>query len=278
MKARMIKYLKVLIITIKGFTVDKVSLQATSLSFFSAMAVVPFVAIMFVITNGFGVGQRVEELLYFYFEGSEEVISHVVEFATNIITTASNGLFGLISFFFLLSTVIWLMLNIERAFNEIWKVERSRSLKKRAIYYLTLLFVAPLIVFIFLTLALLYSNALNSVGLVIDRYVPVTSIFSWVTAYFFIALVFTLMYKLIPNTKVKIAAAFNSALVVAVPFIAVQFLYLETQLMVTGLSAVYGVFAAIPLFMVWMNISWTMILFGAELSHAYQNVDKYKYI
>ncbi|MGE0091042.1 MAG: YhjD/YihY/BrkB family envelope integrity protein, partial [Bacteroidales bacterium] len=75
-----------------------------------------------------------------------------------------------------------------------------------------------------------------------------------------------------------VSAAFNSALVLAFAFIVVQFFYLETQLMVNGLNAVYGVFAAIPLFMVWMNISWTLILFGAELSHAFQNVDNYKYI
>ena len=278
MRARMIKYLKVFIITIKGFTSDKVSLQATSLSYFSAMFVVPFVAIMFAITNGFGAGDSLQHLLYTYFQGNEEIISYILTFAENIIKTSRNGLFGVISFLFLLSTIIWLMLNIEKAFNEIWKLENGRSLKKRALYYFTLLLVSPFVIFIFLTLALVYSSALQSVGLEIDRYVPVTSIFTWITAYFFIAGVFTLMYKFIPNTKVKVSAAFNSALILAFAFIVVQFFYLETQIMVTGLSAVYGVFAAIPLFMVWMNISWTLILFGAELSHAFQNVDNYKYM
>ncbi|MDD3299375.1 MAG: YihY/virulence factor BrkB family protein [Bacteroidales bacterium] len=278
MRARMIKYLKVLLITIKGFANDKVSLQATSLSYFSAMSIVPFVAIMFAVTNGFGAGERLESLLYSYFEGNEQIISYVLKFATNIIKTSRNGLFGVISFLFLLSTIIWLMLNIEKAFNEIWKVESGRSFRKRAIYYMTLLFVSPFVIFLFLTLALVYTNTLKSIGLEFDKYLPITSIFTWITAYFFITGVFTLMYKLIPNTKVRVSAAFNSALVLAFAFIVVQFFYLETQLMVNGLNAVYGVFAAIPLFMVWMNISWTLILFGAELSHAFQNVDNYKYI
>ena len=90
-----------------------------------------------------------------------------------------------------------------------------------------------------------------------------------------VVVVFTMMYFLIPNTKVKFAAAFNSALILALAFIVVQLFYVETQLLVSGLNAVYGVFAAIPLFLVWMNISWTLILFGAELSHAFQNVDNY---
>lgn len=277
LRARMVKYLKVLIITSKGFTNDKVALQATSLSFFSAMSVVPFVSLMFAITNGFGIGKKLEELLYKYFEGNEDIISYIVTFANNIISTSQNGIFGIISFVFLISTVVFLMLSIEKSFNEIWKLSSGRSFKKRLAYYFLLLFVSPLIIFVFLTMGLLYSNALLSIGLEVDRYIPLTSIFTWFASYIFVTVVFTIMYKFIPNTKVKLAAAFNSALILAFAFIVVQFFYLETQLLVSGLSAVYGVFAAIPLFLVWMNISWTVILFGAELSHAFQNVDNYKY-
>lgn len=278
MRTRMVKYLKVLIITIKGFSNDKVGLQATSLSYFSAMSVVPFVAIIFAITNGFGAGKKLEELMFTYFEGNEDVITYILEFANNVIERGKNGLFGLISFLFLLSTIVFLMLNVEKAFNEIWKLGSGRSFKKRVIYYFTLIVTSPFVIFIFLTLGLIYSKVLDIVGLEIDKFIPITSIFTWLTSYFFIAGVFTLMYKYIPNTKVKLSAAFNSALILAFAFIVVQFFYLETQIMVTGLSTVYGVFAAIPLFMIWMNISWTLILFGAELSHAYQNVDNYRYI
>ena len=126
-----------------------------------------------------------------------------------------------------------------------------------------------------MSLSLIYTDTLKSAGLQIDSIIPLTSIFTWLTFYAIVTGVFTVMYYFIPNIKVKIAAAFNSALVVAFAFVVVQFFYLETQLLVSGLNAVYGVFAAIPLFLVWMNISWTLILFGAELSHAYQNVDTY---
>ena len=277
MRARMVKYLKVLIITIKGYSNDRVGLQAIALSFFSALAVVPIVALIFAVTNGFGLSDKFEMLLYTYFEGNQDIIAYLVQFANNIISTSQNGMFGGISFLFFLWSVIWLMLNIEEAFNEIWKLQKGRSFKKRAAYYFIMLIVSPLVIFMFLTLSLVYSKALNSVGLDIDRFIPLTSIVTWLVAYSFITGVFTIMYKYIPNTKVKLSAAFNSALILAFAFIVVQFFYLETQLMVSGLNAVYGVFAAIPLFLIWMNISWTIILFGAELSHAYQNVDSYKY-
>ncbi len=277
MRARMVRYLKVLMITIKGFSNDKVSYQAIALSFFSALAVVPIVSLVFAVTNGFGLSDRFEMLLYTYFEGNEDIISYLVQFANNIIETSKNGTFGAVSFIFFLWTVIWLMLSIEKAFNDIWKLENGRSFKKRAAYYLLMLIVSPLVIFMFMTLGLVYSDTLKSAGFEIDRYIPVTSIVTWIIAYSFTTGVFTIMYKYIPNTKVRLSAAFNSALILAFAFMVVQFFYLETQLMVSGLNAVYGVFAAIPLFLIWMNISWTIILFGAELSHAYQNVDSYKY-
>lgn len=277
MRARMVRYLKVLMITIKGFSNDKVSYQAIALSFFSALAVVPIVSLVFAVTNGFGLSDRFEMLLYTYFEGNEDIISYLVQFANNIIETSKNGTFGAVSFIFFLWTVIWLMLSIEKAFNDIWKLENGRSFKKRAAYYLLMLIVSPLVIFMFMTLGLVYSDTLKSAGFEIDRYIPVTSIVTWIIAYSFTTGVFTIIYKYIPNTKVRLSAAFNSALILAFAFMVVQFFYLETQLMVSGLNAVYGVFAAIPLFLIWMNISWTIILFGAELSHAYQNVDSYKY-
>lgn len=123
----MVRYLKVLIITLRGFNSDKVGLQSVALSFFSAMSLVPFVALMFAITKGFGLAQRLETLLRTYFAENEDIIEYLLQFANNVIKSAENGLFGIFSFLFLLWTVIWLMLSIEKSFNDIWKVERYRS-------------------------------------------------------------------------------------------------------------------------------------------------------
>jgi len=276
MKARLVRYLKVFIITIRGFATDKVGLQASNLSFLSTMSVVPFVALIFAITNGFGFSARMEELIYTYFHGNEEIIKYLLKFANNIVSTLKNGLFGIINFLFLISTVIFLMLSIEKSFNDIWKVGGGRAFHKRLAYYSVLLLVSPMVILIFLTLGLIYTNTLKSVGFEIDRFIPLTSIFTWLSFYILVTLVFSVMYFVIPNTKVKFVAAFNSALILAFAFIVVQFFYLQTQILVSGLNTVYGVFAAIPLFLIWMNISWTLILFGAELSHAFQNVDYYK--
>ena len=67
--------------------------------------------------------------------------------------------------------------------------------------------------------------------------------------------------------------ALKAAIVSGILFTGVQYLYLETQVMVAKQSAVYGVLAAIPLFMIWLNIGWSIVLYGAELSYAFQNVN-----
>ena len=250
-------------------------MQAITLSFFSAMAFVPFVALIFAITKGFGYAQRLERLLYTYFSGNEDIVGYILKFSNNVIATTQNGLFGIISFVIYIWTVIWLLLNVEKSFNNIWKVGDMRSFGKRLAYYLILLIVSPMVVMLFLTLAILYINTIQSFSLGINNTIPITSIFTWLIFYAIVASILTVMYKYIPNIRIKFAAAFNAALVAAFAFVVVQFFYLETQIMVSGLNAVYGVFAAIPLFLIWMNISWTLILFGAELSHAFQNVDNY---
>lgn len=276
-KASLIKYLKVFIITVRGFGVDKVGMQATTLSFFSAMAFVPFIALIFAITKGFGISGRLEQLLYGYFNGQKEIINILLEFAYNVINTTQKGIFGIISFFFFIWTVVWLMLSVERSFNNIWKVSNVRSFGKRVAYYTLLLLVSPFLIMVFLTLALLYLHTVENYASGLNSYIPITSIFTWLIFYIAVVFVFTIMYKFIPNLKVKIFSAFNSSIIVSSVFVLMQLLYLETQILVTGLNAVYGVFAAVPLFLVWMNISWTIILFGAELSHAFQNVENYTF-
>lgn len=276
-KARLIKYTKVFIMTIKGFGMDMAGMQATTLSFFSAMSLVPFIAVIFAITKGFGLSDKLIELIYTNFSGNEEVITYLLKFANNVVASTEKGLFGIISFLFFISTVFGLMMSVERSFNLIWKTGNGRSFHKKIMYYTIFLIISPLLILSFLALAVIYINAIESLGSSLNDIIPITSIFTWLAFYALVTLVFSLMYKFIPNTRVKFVASINAALIVAAAFVVVQLLYLETQIMVSGLNAVYGVFAAVPLFLVWMNISWTIILFGAELSHAFQNVDNYKF-
>lgn len=274
-KARFIKYMKVFLITIKTFSGEKIGFQAVALSFFSTMSVVPFIAIVFAVTGGLGLADKLTDFLYSYFNNSQQVIDTILGFAQNIINTAQSSTMGLFSSLTFVFIVIWMMLNVEKVFNNVWKVQMPRKLIKRLSVIIAMLIVAPFIVMVFFSGSILYSHALGYIGLDVEEFGLFKNILTWVLVGAIAMLTFSVMYKFIPNAQVNYKDALRAALIVAIPFAAVQYTYLETQVFVTRLNSIFGAFAAVPLFMVWINIGWFIILFGAELSYAFQHVDSY---
>lgn len=274
-RARFIKYMKVMMITIKTFSSEKIGFQAVALSFFSTMSVVPFIAIVFAITGGFGLADKLKEFLYDYFNNSQQTIDMVLGFAQNIIDTAQSGVLGLVSAFLFLWIVIWMMMNVEKVFNNVWRVQKSRNLFKRLSVILAMLFVSPFIVLVFFGGSFVYSHALSYLGLDIEELTAFKTILTWALFGVIATLTFSAMYKFIPNAQVNYQDALRAAAFSGIAFTVMQYLYLETQVFVTRLNGIYGAFAAVPLFMIWINIGWFIILIGAELSYAFQNVDNY---
>ena len=274
-KTQLIKYLKVAVITVKEAGINHLGLYAFSLSFFTTMAMVPFAAVAFAVTEGFGLKSTLQSLLLEYFSDNREIVQLIIGFAENIVTISQQDAFGIISLLFFIGTVVWLILKVEKCFNVIWKAERGRSLAKRFLYYLGILIVAPLVITMFLSVTLVFTSTMNSIGFDFQLFRYAGFLIRWLAFYGIIALFFTILYKYVPNVKVKFSAAFFAALISAAAFVGWQYLYMETQLLVSRLNTVYGAFAAIPLFLIWMNVSWTVILVGAEISHAYQYQEQY---
>ena len=274
-KARFVKYLKVMMITIKTFSSEKIGFQAVALSFFSTMSVVPFIAIVFTITGGFGLADKLKEFLYGYFNNSQQTIDMVLGFAQNIIDTAQSSLMGLISALLFLWIVIWMMMNVERVFNNVWKVQKSRNLFRRLSVIIAMLIVSPFIILVFFGGSFVYSHALSYLGLDVESFSVFKTILSWVLFAVVATFTFSAMYKFIPNSPVDYGSALRAAVYSGAAFTIMQYLYLETQVFVTRLNGIYGAFAAVPLFMIWINIGWFIILIGAELSYAFQHVDSY---
>ena len=274
-RARFFKYMKVLIITIKTFSAEKIGFQAVALSFFSTMSVVPFIAIVFAVTGGLGLADKLETLLYSYFENSQQTIDFIIKAAGNIIETSLGGGMGLVSGLLFVWIVVWMMLSVERVFNNVWKVRKSRNIFKRVSYILAMLMIAPFVMIVFFSGNIMYSHLLQSIGLDPESFGILKTFISWTLFALIVTFTFSAMYKFIPNAYVKYGNALIAAIPAAIAFTLVNYLYLETQVLVTRLNAVYGVFAAVPLFMVWINVGWYIILIGSELSYAFQHVDNY---
>ncbi len=169
-----------------------------------------------------------------------------------------------------------MMMCVESVFNNVWKVNKSRNLFKRMTFYLAITCISPFIILVFFSGSIIYSNVLDL--LLPDKIAfsdNIKSFLGW--AVFAIVSIFTFasMYKFIPNHIVEWRNAVKAALLSGIVFTIMQYLFLETQIFVSRLNTIYGAVAAIPLFMFWLNFGWFIILFGAELSYAFQNVNSY---
>ena len=273
-KAKVVRYIRIVILTAKNFSRQNVGQQAVALSFFTTMAFVPFLAVAFAISNYAGLGEYLRELIYDNF-GHDMIVDQILSFADNIIAASQQDIYGIISSLIFLWMVIWLLSRVEWSFNRIWKVDRNRILWKRVLAYILTMTASPFIIIVFLSVSLTIADGINTLGLEIPFLSTFSTFLIWLAFYVFMVIVLGVMYVLIPNARVRLLPALSAAAISSLAFTIVQYLYLETQMFVSRMNAVYGVFAAIPLFMVWLNIGWFIVLLGSELSYVFQNVDNY---
>lgn len=275
--ASLVKLVKLVMITVNTFSLNKMGFQCIALSYFAMMALVPFVALMFAITGGLGLSDRIAEGLYKIFPANPEFVSTMMEKANGLLDTAKGGGPGLVSFLIFLWAIIWMMFQVETVFNNVWGIRKiPRKLYKRFGFYIIVLILSPLLVFLFSAGIAFYANVTNLFGLDLSDVSFLPKALGYLGFYTVSVFTFSAMFTFIPATKVKYRYALLSAAITAFVFVVFQYLYLETQMFIGKLSHAYGVIAAIPLFLIWLNYSWQIIIYGAELTYGFQNVDKYK--
>ena len=274
-KGRLVRDAKTVVLMMNTFIDQKIGYQVTALAYNSMLAVVPAIAIGIYLTDTIGLRDHFAQMLYSNL-GESEITEVILHAADNIVKTAESGLFGFISMATFVWIVISLMITVHQVFNNVWKVERDGNLLRTIGVVIGITLLSPFVVMLFFSGSVLYSHVLTL--LFPDNLYLASHIRSFLTWLVFAAVavgVLHVMYKFIPATKVHSRYSLKAALLSGIIFTGVQYLYLETQVMVAKQSAVYGVFAAIPLFMIWLNLGWSVVLYGAELSYAFQNVDQH---
>lgn len=274
MRAHFIKDLRVLVVTIKTFSAEKIGFQAVALSFFCTMAAVPFMAVAFAITGGLGLEDTLKQLLVSNIP-NQQAVDTLFGYAQNVIDTAQSSPVGLVSALLFTWLVLWMMMCVESVFNNVWRVNKSRNIFKRLTFYLVIMGLSPFVVLLFFAGAIVYSNVLDILVPDVAFSENIKNFLGWVVFAAVSVMTFSAMYKFIPNHYVRYKDALKAALLSGVLFTILQYLFLETQIFVSRLNTIYGAVAAIPLFMFWLNFGWFIILIGAELSYAFQNVDNY---
>jgi membrane protein len=275
-----ITQLRVVILALRGFNEDKCSLRASALTFYSLLSIVPVCALLFGIAKGFGIEKTLETQLMDKFPGQEEVLMQVIEFARTLLEQTKGGMIAGIGLAILFWIVIKLLSNIEHSFNDIWGIKESRSAMRKITDYISIMLICPVLI--------LMSSGLTV--FIITQIKQITERFSFLGFFspliFFsfkllpcgvICGVFTFVYIFMPNTKVKFLSGLIAGVIAGITYQVAQWGYINFQVGVAKYNAIYGSFAALPLFLIWVQISWLVVLFGAEISFALQNIDTYEF-
>lgn len=272
--AEIVKIVKLVRVTVGTFVHNSMGLQCVALSYFVTLALIPFVAFIFAISGTLGLSLTIADTLYHIFPGNPDFVDTVLDRALNMIDMAKGGGPALVSALIFLWAIIWMMFQVEKVFNNVWGIRKiPRKIYKRFSFYLLVLLLSPFLLLIFTTGIAYYSNATKIIGLDLSQARFISQMMGVLA--FYAVTVFTLsaLYKFIPATKVKYGYALRSAIFAAIFFVGFQYLYLKTQTFVGRLNSAYGVIAAIPLFLIWVNFSWQIIIYGAELTYGYHNLD-----
>lgn len=264
-----IRQIRIYVYAFKGFFEDRAALRASSLTYFTMLSIVPIFAMAFGIASGFGFEDRMDEFIDKSFQEQDQVISMIDKLVTDLLENTKGGLVAGVGFIILFWSVIQVLNNIELSFNDIWQVKKARSPIRKFSDYLAMMIISPFAIALSGSITVKINQAANNFEFIqpMLKLVPYASI--W--------LLFTIIYIVMPNTKVKFKYALIAGVVAGTLSMLVQWGFFEFQVGVTRFNTLYGSFAAIPLFLLWLQITWLIVLMGAEISFAYQNIENYEF-
>ncbi len=271
-----LKQLRIFSLAINGFNEDKCLLKATALTYYTLFSIVPIIALAFAIAKGFGFEQTLQQDLLLKFQDQKDILTQAFVYADKMLANTKSGLIAGVGVVLLLWSVIKLLSSIENSFNEIWEIKRDRTWTRKITDYLSIMLIGPIFIILSGGLTVWLKTGLDTVASNVEIISPVTAIFLKIFAFALIWGMFIFLYMALPNTKVTFKGALMGSFVAALLFELLQWAYVSSQIGVAQYNKIYGSFAALPLFLIWIQYSWFVVLFGAELTFAHQNVDHYE--
>ncbi len=248
---------------------------ATQLSFNTIMAIIPLFALIFAVGKGFGLMESLETWCRQTFAAQPQAAEMIIDLAQSYLKNTSAGIFIGIGLVFMLYSLLSLIRNVESAFNGIWQVTSHRSWGTSLASYSALLFLAPITLIVLSGLSVFIYGVAQPLGEYFLLGAVTRFLLSVVLPWLLLTLIFLGLYVLMPNTKVQFRQALVPSLLASALMLTLQNAYVHAQSILTGYSAVYGSLAALPLFMLWMQLSWYICLFCAELCYTNQNLIYY---
>ena len=263
--------LRRVIVTTRCFLQERMYFRASALTYSTLFATVPLLAILFAIAKGFGLSTIVEQLIKDNLVATPEVQDTVIGFVNSYLSHSSGGIFLGFGVLLLLWTLFNLTSSIEGTFNQIWQVKRARPVSRQLTDYTAIIFLLPIFIVATTGLSIFiyqFLDTLSSDEMVLR---PAVMLILKLSPWVLTCLFFTGMFMYLPNTRVRFMSAFLAGVITGVAFQLLQWGYLNSQVWLTSYNAIYGSFAALPLFLLMCQIAWTITLFGCTLAYVNQN-------
>jgi membrane protein len=269
-----VKYLRIILLAARGFMRDHCQKTASVLTYYSLLNLVPVVAVAFAMAKGFGLEKLIERQILQMAEKANwqaDITNQIISFSHNLLNQAKGGLIAGVGIVLLLWTVISIMGKIEESLNEIWEIKKPRTLIRKFSDYMAMMVLGPVLLIISSSATVLVAS---QVKLIVSK-IAILGVFSKVIflllnllPYASIWVLLTMLYLIMPNSKIPIRSAILGGVVAGTIAQIVQWIYINFQIGVAKYGAIYGSFAALPLFLGMLQMSWMIVLFGAEIANA----------
>lgn len=269
-KTRLIKIIRMSYFALENYKRTKSNLWASSLSYYSLMSIVPFLAIAFSVAKGLGGDALIKEEILRNSPLQPEALEKLLSFSDRLMESAKGGVIAGAGLIFLAWSIMNIFTLVEKSFNEIWGVKRGRDFVRKFTDYFSIVLIFPMVLVLsngLIATFQIYFLGKESIVAVVIKLTP----------YLLMSFFFTFIYLIIPNTKVKLSNAFIAGLVTTILYNVIQYVLLKSQVLLLSYNKVYGSFSVVPVFIIWQKMIWFIILLGAHLSFILQNSYKFGY-
>jgi membrane protein len=279
-KVYWIRQVRIIYMVFKGITRDNIYIKASALTFFTILSVIPLIALAFGIAKGFGLQDELRAQIIMQFHNQEQVMAWILDFANNMLEEASGGWIAGVGIALLFYTVGQLLNYVETTINSIWRVDETRVWYRKMTDYLAIIIMVPVIFIASSSVTVLANTKLNdmlSQSEMLEVFKPVVSFLVQLIPFILLCILSTAAFLVMPNTRVKIRPAIVAGLITGIALQLLQILYVQSQMGISKLGTLYGSFAAVPLLMIWVQVTWVALLMGAQLSYYMQNITRYEF-
>lgn len=275
-KSFFLRMARITVVSLRGVWTDRLSLRASALTFYSLLAMVPLLAVAFGVAKGFGLQDMLEQAITQQLGGHPDAMKRVVEMSRTLLEEVRGGVVGGAGLMLLLWSAFKVLSHSEVALNDIWGVRKGRSFVRKLTDYIGILLFCPILLFLSVSMTIAagrYMVRLAQVAPLSWLLSPAAGLLMNVLPYCAAWVVFTFVYLTLTHTRVRFLSGLTGGILAGSLYQITQAVYIGFQIGVSRMNAIYGSFAALPLLMVWLNISWFIFLFGAEVCFAHQNIE-----